>query len=289
MERINNLVYRLKAVVRRFFRAKNKIALPPSNYELVKEYDLTQYNEKDWTYGPKWGEFHPKQLYVRYDMEGNTIQFNDNNVLKMAPRFEPKTYKKSDFPHWQQDMDVPDEFVIVHKTPRLHSVQAYRYGWFEAKIKLPKGKNLWPAYWLTGANSWPPEIDMLEAYSKYDKNYGNKWGISSWKLQPNIHYGIVEQGSKGSTGAVDIPIYKATEKFIHYACLWEEDRIEIYYDGRIAYECKDPEVLKWFNMGHNWMVIILSMGLCNEGKDIEYATMEFKDVKVYQKKKNGNN
>ena len=42
-------------------------------------------------------------------------------------------------------------------------------------------------------------------------------------------------------------------------------------------------------MGHNWMVIILSMGLCNEGKDIEYATMEFKDVKVYQKKKNGNN
>ena len=285
MEKLNNLIYQIKAIFRRFTRAKNKIALPPSNYELVDEFDFTQYNEKEWRFGPLWGEFHPKKLYTRYDMKGDTFKFGEDNILKATPKFEPKTYNKKDFPEWQQGMDVPDKFTITHKVPRLHSIKAYRYGWFEAKIKLPEGKNLWPSYWLTGANSWPPEIDILEAYSKYNKNYSNKIGINYWKLQPNIHYGVVEHGTKSSTGATDIPVYGATEKFIQYACLWEEDKILIYYDGRLIVECKDPNVLNYFNAGHNWMVIILSMGLCNNGEDIEYATMEFKDVKVYQKLK----
>ena len=275
MEKIKNLIYQAKAIIRRLVRAKNKIALPPAGYKLV--------DEIKWRFGPLWGEFHPKQLYKRYDMEGDTFEFSKENILKATPKYDPKTYKKKDFPHWQQQIDVPDEFTITHKVPRLHSVKSYRYGWFEAKIKLSKGKNLWPAYWLTGFNSWPPEIDILEAYSKYNKNYGSKIGVDYWKLQPNIHYGYVEDNTKKSTGATDIPVYGATDKFIQYACLWEEDKILIYYDGRLVVECRDPEVLKYFNEGHNWMVIVLSMGLCNSGKDIEYATLEFKDVKVYKK------
>ena len=49
--------------------------------------------------------------------------------------------------------------------PRLHSTTGYRYGWFEAKIKLPKGKNLWPAFWMWAWDSWPPEIDIFEGYT----------------------------------------------------------------------------------------------------------------------------
>lgn len=40
-----------------------------------------------------------------------------------------------------------------------------KYGQIEARIKLPAGKGLWPAFWALGANgSWPAsgEIDMME-------------------------------------------------------------------------------------------------------------------------------
>jgi beta-glucanase (GH16 family) len=44
-----------------------------------------------------------------------------------------------------------------------HKSFATRFGRFEIRCKVPKGKGLWPAFWLLPTDtSWPPEIDVFE-------------------------------------------------------------------------------------------------------------------------------
>jgi beta-glucanase (GH16 family) len=45
------------------------------------------------------------------------------------------------------------------RTPKF----AFRYGWAEARMRIPAGPGLWPAFWLLPANeSDLPEIDVME-------------------------------------------------------------------------------------------------------------------------------
>lgn len=51
---------------------------------------------------------------------------------------------------------------------KTENLFAQKYGRFEARIKLPLGKGMWPAFWMLGSNiqqvSWPQcgEIDIME-------------------------------------------------------------------------------------------------------------------------------
>jgi len=39
----------------------------------------------------------------------------------------------------------------------------FTYGYVEARVKVPKGQGLWPAFWMLPTDhSWPPEIDAME-------------------------------------------------------------------------------------------------------------------------------
>jgi beta-glucanase (GH16 family) len=44
----------------------------------------------------------------------------------------------------------------------ITSNRTFTHGYFEARVKVPAGKGLWPAYWLTSSSRWPPEWDIFE-------------------------------------------------------------------------------------------------------------------------------
>ena len=62
-----------------------------------------------------------------------------------------------------------------YTSARLSSKQTFRYGVFEMRARLPRGKGTWPAFWLLAGPKnnwkWPDdgEIDIME-HVGYDMN-----------------------------------------------------------------------------------------------------------------------
>ncbi|MEU4209622.1 glycoside hydrolase family 16 protein [Streptomyces sp. NPDC026206] len=120
---------------------------------------------------------------------------------------------------------------------------ARAYGRFEARIKIPRGKGLWPAFWMLGANSdkvtWPAngEIDVMEAL-------GRQPGI----VHGAIHGpGFVAQGIETHTA---LPRGRSLSDGFHtYRVDWMPGRVTWYLDGK-PYGTADAGQLK---RGQKWV------------------------------------
>ena len=88
---------------------------------------------------------------------------------------------------------------------------AQTYGYFEARVKLPRGKGLWPAVWMLPADfGWPPEIDIMESI-------GN----------PADAYMTVHSATP-TTGAT---VHPSSDGFHTYAVAWDARQTVFYLDG----------------------------------------------------------
>jgi beta-glucanase (GH16 family) len=117
----------------------------------------------------------------------------------------------------------------------------FTYGLVQARIRLPRGRGIWPAFWMLGQNiddvGWPHcgEIDVME-------NFGR---------DPAVVHGTVHgPGYSGATGIT--ASYRAdaalADDFHVYAVHWEPDRIRWYLDDRL-YATVTPDDLR----GNRWV------------------------------------
>lgn len=104
------------------------------------------------------------------------------------------------------------------------------YGRFEARMQLPLGKGIWPAFWMLGDNigtvGWPKsgEIDMME-------NIGDAGTIYS-----TIH-GPGYSGAGGISAKYALPAGSATNTGFHvYAVEWAPNDIKFYFDDNLIAE-----------------------------------------------------
>ena len=104
---------------------------------------------------------------------------------------------------------------------------AFRYGRIEARMKLPGGQGIWPAFWLLAQDSpyggWAAsgEIDIMEAV--------NLGGAGSNFVYGTIHYGG-EAPANESTGERYFVPTDATAEFHTYAVEWDATEIRWYVD-----------------------------------------------------------
>ena len=104
---------------------------------------------------------------------------------------------------------------------------SFTYGTVEARIALPVGKGIWPAFWMLGANidqvSWPAcgEIDIIEAVNSESVVYGtNHWQYEG----SHAEYGNNTNDFHGAKKALDITQFHA------YKMTWDEKLIAMYVD-----------------------------------------------------------
>ena len=96
----------------------------------------------------------------------------------------------------------------------------FKYGHVEARLAIPSGQGIWPAFWTLGQDigsvGWPScgEIDIMEAINAENKVYGT----THWNAGGHVNYG-------NSSGVFDITQYHV------YTLDWDEQYIRMYVDG----------------------------------------------------------
>lgn len=179
------------------------------------EYDQDTLNSNNWNFQvEEAGRFNEE--WQRYTNSTNNA-YIENNQLVIKAIHESETHG-----------------LDQYTSARLNTAkkQSWKYGKIAARIKLPHGKGIWPAFWMLGTNidenggdtPWPHcgEIDILELYGTKDD------GV----VEANAHYAD-SSGSHDMMGAKSykLPAGKFSDDFHTFELEWDQTKLEWSVDG----------------------------------------------------------
>ena len=155
----------------------------------------------------------------------------------------------------------------------------FKYGKIEARIKMPKFKGVWPAFWMLGANQdsvgWPKcgEIDIVEAINDENLVYGT------------LHW-FNDPGNNNADSGSSVAVANRTEYHV-YGVEWTADKLRWYVDGKV-YRTMDVSNDSFSEVRKEYFVIFnMAIGGQWPGYDIDEtafpATMEVDWVRAYKK------
>jgi beta-glucanase (GH16 family) len=179
----------------------------------------------------------PDQTKWNYDVGGNGW---GNNELETYTRRSDNAFLDGDghlvIKLIKETFTGQDGIRRDYTSARLLTKDKFtqRYGRVEARIKVPFGQGIWPAFWMLGANiaevGWPAcgEIDIME-------NIGREPAITHGSL-----HGPGYSGGSPLTGIYTLPAgQKFADDFHIFAVEWEPAAIRFYVDGNL-YQTKTP-------------------------------------------------
>ncbi|NNF21162.1 MAG: family 16 glycosylhydrolase [Saprospiraceae bacterium] len=191
----------------------------------------------DYGLAPGWGN-NEKQLYT--DSQDNALIKSDddgNSVLAIIAR------KTSD-----------DSYTSAKLTTQ--QLQSFRFGRIEARIKVPVGQGMWPAFWLLGDNfsflDWPGcgEIDIMEVI-------GNQPGV----VHCSAHWTNGETRLQSDSEGLNTGDNLGDDYYV-YRVDWTPESMDFSIDGQlvntVAIEDDMKEFLRPFYIifnvavGGNW-------------------------------------
>jgi hypothetical protein len=202
-----------------------------------------------WLCRERWGSIHPGKSWNWYDPTAVRIE-RDNLLLDI--HYNPRQFT---FP--------PDEWVDEEVTLTsdwgiglVTCETDFSFGRFEICARLPKGRGLWPAFWMYAPNTWPPEIDIFEGYSQ-DNNYRHWFLLKPYRIENCLH-------SKDGLNIPKVHTWRPwfwqlqgnpCTTFHIYSVIWFPDRLEFLIDNRVIRRITDKLILKYL-AGYKMMVLM---------------------------------
>lgn len=174
----------------------------------------------------------------------------------------------------------------LYTSARLHTKKSWLYGKIEARIKVPYGKGIWPAFWMLGSNissvGWPAcgEIDIMEMIGGTTTGSGGDgrvFGTAHWSNNgAHAQYGLSYALSSG----------KLADAFHTYTIVWDSKQIIWYFDNiQYCVISTTPTGLNAFRAPH-FIILNLAVGGNWPGSPDASTTfpqlMEVDYVRVYQ-------
>ncbi|KAK3899616.1 glycoside hydrolase [Staphylotrichum tortipilum] len=124
------------------------IMIPSNSFTSQSTFDT------DWSYLYPWGSDHNGAAR----MSKSQATLSSSGTLTL-------TAKRVDCekPASHGGKQIPIRYLsgAVHARERFNVSRGGGYD-FSGEFKAPTARGTWPAFWLTGVDSWPPEIDMAE-------------------------------------------------------------------------------------------------------------------------------
>ena len=179
---------------------------------------------KKWTYdigGKGWGN---SELECYTDLAQNA-QVKHGNLVITALR--------------QPGYACTDGTVRDYTSTRVKTQELFSqtYGRFEARIKIPAGQGMWPAFWMLGdsikSDGWPQcgEIDIME-------NVGKEPGI----VHGSLHGPSSTSNTSDETASFRLPDErKFADDFHVYALEWEPGVVRFYMDTNLYATFTQPQ------------------------------------------------
>ena len=165
--------------------------------------------EAAWNYLYPWGSDHNGSARMYGSPTDHNHIYLENGVLtEKAVRINWDEGSSSSDPH------LPIRYHSGAVNAKTHVLVNDQFPNWEVKgdFQAPSVKGSWPAFWLTGVNSWPPESDILEF-----KGDANNWQ-NTFRTPSDVSSTITAVSSPGNWHNYRVWITKvnATDVDIHY-------------------------------------------------------------------------
>ena len=145
---------------------------------------------------------------------------------------------------------------LNYTSARLNSrgLQEFQYGRIEARMKLPYGQGIWPAFWMLGSNAgWPNggEIDIMEYIGKTPET-----------VYQTVH-GPGYSGAKNIGSHFALTVDSLKNDFHVYAIEWQANDIRWFIDDQQVFEVtpeKIPSGTQWVFDHPLFIILNLAVG-----------------------------